>query len=193
MSRPKEYDKKKLLEAATLLFWKKGYKGTSMNDLVEITGVHRRSLYEEFDDKDGLFLECIDNYLNETGKKLVTILQRKPQSLSNIEDFFCDRIEYASSGNCRGCLIANTAVEKELVDEHIMKKVTSAIQLTEKEFLKCLRVSQEMGEIKQDKDCDVLAKYLLCFLQGLMVMGKTHPSKKSLEKVLRAVMTTIKN
>jgi TetR/AcrR family transcriptional repressor of nem operon len=193
MPRPKEYNKKQLLEAATHMFWKKGYKGTSMNDLVGVTGVHRRSLYEEFNGKDGLFLECIDTYLNETGKNLVAILQRKPQGIINIEEFFRDRVEYASSGHCQGCLVANTAVEKELVDERIMEKVLYAIELTEMEFLKCLRVSQEIGEIKKDKDCKMLAKYLLCFLQGLMVMGKTHPSKESLEKVVHAVMTTIKS
>ena len=164
-----------------------------MISFFEVTGVHRRSLYGEFKGKDGLFLECIDNYLNETGKNLVAILQRKPQGISNIEEFFRNRIEYASTANCKGCFIVNTAIEKELVDEHIMKRVVDAIQLTEIEFLKCLRTSKEIGEIKKDKDCNMLAKYLLCFLQGLMVLGKTHPPKKSLEKVLKAVIATIKD
>ena len=54
MARHKEYVKEEVLEAATQLFWEHGYEGTSMNGLVEATGLHRRSMYEEFGDKDGL-------------------------------------------------------------------------------------------------------------------------------------------
>ncbi len=48
MGRPKEYVRDEVLDAATHVFWEKGYEGTSVSDLVEGTGLHRRSMYEEF-------------------------------------------------------------------------------------------------------------------------------------------------
>ena len=56
MTRPKEYKLQKVLEASTQVFWEKGYRGTSMNDLVQATGLNKHSMYKEFSNKDGLFL-----------------------------------------------------------------------------------------------------------------------------------------
>ena len=53
MGRSKEYARDEVLEAATQVFWEKGYQGTSVGDLVEGTGLHRRSMYEEFSDVSG--------------------------------------------------------------------------------------------------------------------------------------------
>lgn len=193
MPRLKEYDREEVLEIATQLFLEKGFMGTSMNNLVDITGVHRRSMYTEFKDKDGLFLACIDSYLNTTEKNLVLILRKKPQGIRNIEAFLQDRIEYASSGNCKGCLLVNTAVEKELLGEQIQEKVLKSLKSTEKEFYICLQAAKENGELSPGKNCRSLAKYLMCFLEGLMVMGKTNPTKKSLESVIESVLSTLKH
>ena len=188
MPRFKEYDKEKVLEKATQLFLKKGFKGTSMNALVAVTGLHRRSMYTEFKDKEGLFLACIDNYLNSVGEKVGVILRQEPQGIGNIETFFRDRIAYASSGSCKGCLIVNTTVEKESISKQIEEKILKSLQMTEKEFYKCLQAAKKKGELGPTRDCKSLAKYLMCFLQGLMVMGKTNPPKKSLEPVLDSVL-----
>ena len=75
MPRTKEYVREDVLEAATRVFWERGYEGTSVENLVEATGLHRRSMYGEFGDKDGLFLACIDHYVSKTAKHLMAILQ----------------------------------------------------------------------------------------------------------------------
>ena len=58
MGRSKEYARGEVLESATQIFWEKGYQGTSVGDLVEGTGLHRRSMYEEFGDKEDVFVAC---------------------------------------------------------------------------------------------------------------------------------------
>lgn len=191
MPRPKEYDREEVLKTATQLFLEKGFVGTSMTALVHVTGVQRRSMYNEFNNKDGLFLACIDSYLNTTSKDLVVILRQKPRGIRNIEAFLRDRIEYASSGGCKGCLLVNTAIEKELISKQIQDKVIESLKSTEKELQNCLKAAQERGELGTGKSCSSLAKYLMCFLEGLMVMGKTNPSKKSLEPVIESVLAAL--
>ena len=97
MGRPKEYAREEVLKAATEVFWEKGYEGTSVTELVEGTGLHRRSMYEEFGDKDGLFLACLKFFANETSKPLLAILQKEPLGMNNIETFLRNRVDYASS------------------------------------------------------------------------------------------------
>ena len=55
MARPREFDEEQALLAAMQVFWRKGYDGTSIPDLLEATGLSRSSLYETFGDKAALF------------------------------------------------------------------------------------------------------------------------------------------
>lgn len=55
MGRSREFDENVVLQKAMELFWKQGYEKTSLNDLVEHMGIHRRSLYDTFGDKHTLF------------------------------------------------------------------------------------------------------------------------------------------
>ncbi len=60
MGRSKEFEERVVLQKAMELFWKQGYEKTSLSDLVEHMGIHRRSLYDTFGDKHTLFLKAID-------------------------------------------------------------------------------------------------------------------------------------
>lgn len=192
MARHKEYVKEEVLEAATQVFWENGYEGTSVNELVEATGLHRRSMYDEFEDKDGLFLECLDHFVHETTKDVGELLNQKPLGFQNIESFFSNRVDYVASGKFKGCLLVKSAIEKELLNEDAQKKVQYFLALTEKAFYECLHAAQRRGEIHKDKDCQMLAKYLMCFLEGLMVMGQTTSSKQELRGVVETVLSTVK-
>jgi len=192
MARHKEYVREEVLEAATQLFWEKGYEGTSVNELVEATGLHRRSMYEEFGDKDGLFLACIDYYVHELTKDVGVLLKRKPLGFQNIEKLFYNRVDYVVSRKFKGCLLVKSAVEKELLNEDTQKKIQFFLTLTEKAFYECLQAAQEQREIHKDKNCKLLAKYLMCFLEGLMVMGQTTSSKQGLMGVVETVLSTVK-
>jgi TetR/AcrR family transcriptional repressor of nem operon len=191
MPRVKEYNKEEVLNAATHVFWERGYNGTSMNDLVEATGLNKHSMYKEFGNKDGLFVACIENYVRETTKDIGLILTRKPLSFRNIEDFFHNRVAYLSSQNCRSCMLVNTAVEQEVLCDEINKRTRKYLKQQEKAFFDCLKAAQSNGEIPEDKDIALMAKYLLCFLKGINVMGKTNPTKKSLQLLVQEVLATV--
>ena len=55
MPRTREFDPDQALEQALGLFWQRGYADTSMEDLVEVTGVSRYGLYGAFGNKRELF------------------------------------------------------------------------------------------------------------------------------------------
>ncbi len=89
-------------------------------------------------------------------------------------------------------MIVKSAVEKELLNKDAQKKVQYFLALTEKTFYECLQAAQRRSEIHKDKDCQMLAKYLMCFLEGLMVMGQTTSSKRELWGVVETVLSTVK-
>ena len=51
MPRPKQFDPDHALEMAMHVFWRQGYKATSIEDLAGAMGINRFSLYDTFGDK----------------------------------------------------------------------------------------------------------------------------------------------
>lgn len=60
MGRPRQFDETSALNAAAAAFRQRGYAATSIDHLVEATGVHRGSLYGAFGSKHGLFLRVLE-------------------------------------------------------------------------------------------------------------------------------------
>ncbi|WP_299933239.1 TetR/AcrR family transcriptional regulator [uncultured Pelagimonas sp.] len=65
--RPRKNDPDKVLSEALKLFWKRGYAGTSMNDISEVTGMAKPGLYATFGDKDALFIKSLERYVEQYG------------------------------------------------------------------------------------------------------------------------------
>ena len=193
MTRTKEYDRDEVLDAATRIFWVKGFKGTSMSDLVAATGLNKHSMYQEFASKEGLFRECIDNYFLNMGKEYSALLNRQPLGLKNIEEVLTIIIDHASSHEIRGCMIVNTTIEKELVDKEVFGQVKKHLLGREEHFYSCLAASQANGEIAPEKDCRTLAGFLMTFISGIMVLSKTDPTRGFLEAQVETALSTIRN
>jgi len=56
----------------------------------------------------------------------------------------------------------------------LRKKSNSFLLLRRMHFFECLQAAQKLGEIHKNRDCKMLAKYLMCFLEGLIVMGTNY-------------------
>jgi Transcriptional regulator len=60
-----EQTKKKIADAARALFVQKGYKATSIEDIVKSTGCSAGNIYYHFKNKEGLFLHLIEDWNKE--------------------------------------------------------------------------------------------------------------------------------
>ena len=192
MTRPKEYELDEVIDKATNLFWEKGFEGSSISEIVSVTGLNKHSIYREFNDKEGLFLSCIDNYAFNITKPSAELLTKKPLGLANIIAFFNNRIEYASSEDCKGCLLVNSIIEKELLSEEVNLKVKSHLSYFTALFYNCLVESQKNEEISIDNDCETLAEYISCFNNGLLNVGKNGLDKVRLRKIVSLSLSVIK-
>ncbi|HTE58761.1 MAG TPA: TetR/AcrR family transcriptional regulator [Solirubrobacteraceae bacterium] len=54
-----------ILEAATTLFLRNGYRGTSMDEIAALAAVSKQTVYKHFADKESLFSEIVTGTVNE--------------------------------------------------------------------------------------------------------------------------------
>ena len=62
MARALEFDYDKAIDKATRVFWKQGYPGTSLRDLLKAIGIGEGSFYNTLKGKKQLFLQCLKHY-----------------------------------------------------------------------------------------------------------------------------------
>lgn len=86
MGRHRSYDETTVVRQSAGAFLVSGYEGTSIEELVTATGLHRGSLYQAFGSKRGLFVACLRSALAEcagevstTDLVLVALLELAPR------------------------------------------------------------------------------------------------------------------
>ncbi|MGL6102693.1 MAG: TetR/AcrR family transcriptional regulator, partial [Exiguobacterium acetylicum] len=88
MARSKEFDEQVVLRKAMDVFWAQGYEKTSMQDLVDRMGIHRRSIYDTFGDKHSLFVAALAEYERFITNEMERIIDRSPSVKQAIQDVF---------------------------------------------------------------------------------------------------------
>src|SRR5438094_9975113 len=104
MAGKKSFLPEQVLDKAMGLFWKKGYEGTSIEDLVGGMGLGRGSLYDTFGDKHALYLAALSRYIAKNGRQFTALPQQTGPLSEILERFFQAEIEeLLSDPACRGC------------------------------------------------------------------------------------------
>src|SRR5262249_21788410 len=86
VGRPREFDRGAALEAAMLLFWRKGFASASMNELCEVMGVRSPSLYAAFRSREALYLEAVEHYIRTQGPQVWNKLAQGASARASIEN-----------------------------------------------------------------------------------------------------------
>lgn len=182
MGRSKEFDENVVLQKAMELFWEQGYEKTSLSDLVEHMGIHRRSLYDTFGDKHTLFLKAIDCYNELIKNKIQTEILHAETVKQSIQAMFNFIIE-GYENKPWGCLTVNSATEMALRDKEVEEKIEIAFMQTEQLLADLIRKGQQTGEFSCDYDAEVLAEILQNTLLGIRVQLRISASKEKLHSI----------
>lgn len=110
-----------------MLFWRKGFRRTSLDDLVAATKMPRASLYQVFGDKRALFIRCLDLYGDRFSKRMNEIMTAEPngkRALAQILSASADRL--TSTAGPPGCLRCDATVELMGSDEALDEAIAGA-------------------------------------------------------------------
>ncbi|HLS88379.1 MAG TPA: TetR/AcrR family transcriptional regulator [Sphingobacteriaceae bacterium] len=192
MARTKEFDPEKALDAAMELFWRQGYTATSMADLTEHMGIAKASLYATFGSKHDLYVKALRRYLQTRDPSPIALLSRPGPVLPAVAALVN---QYAEESACdpqrRGCLIVNSATELLPGDGAVARIVESALDSLEVALTAALTRAQAQGELPADKDPQALARFIVVVLQGIRVLGRTHPHPERLRDAARQALQVL--
>nr|WP_279653704.1 TetR/AcrR family transcriptional regulator [Pseudomonas morbosilactucae] len=191
--RPKEFDPDQIADAAMQVFWQRGYAATSIQDLVEGTGLSRSSLYNAFDSKHGLYTCALKRYQEQSNANITLLAQDAPakalvrQLLLRIVDDELDDTQRL------GCLAANAALEVAGQDPVVAELVAQNFRRVEAALARLLRRGQAEGDIDPDKNPAALASFVVCTVQGLRVLGKGSAPGERRERLLNVLEVALQS
>ncbi|MGF9696636.1 TetR/AcrR family transcriptional regulator [Paenibacillus sp. MABNR03] len=180
MARSKEFEDNEVLEKAMKLFWEQGYEKTSISDLVEHMGIHRRSLYDTFGDKHTLFLKALDRFHDKLCDGLVGEVKRSKTATEALQLIFSSVI-CSVNDSPSGCLMVNSAVELAMRDTEVDKKITDLFSLSEQLFKDIIQWGQQSGEFSAEYSAEDQAEHLHAIYVGIRVMRRTSIRKEKLQ------------
>ncbi|MDF2937810.1 MAG: TetR family transcriptional regulator [Paenibacillaceae bacterium] len=189
MARHKEFEVNEVLDKAIQLFWMQGYEKTSMQDLVENMGIHRRSIYDTFGDKHALFMKAINRYVDIQNKNMRLLLVKQEPVKKKIQQFLESVLE--ETGNPQGCLIVNSGVELGLLDPEVSSFVEESYLKTEEFIYKLMLVGQQTGEISSQFDPKALSHYFMNAWLGLRTIVKTTTNQKKLSGIIHTTLSIL--
>lgn len=181
MARPREFDEKAVLDAATECFWRRGYEATSVKDLMDKMGITAASLYNAFGDKRALFQIALDHYVEKSlGERMRRCEALPPRDA--IRAFFEEIVDRSlSDREHKGCMLVNTALEVAPHDAEFQKIIVGVLARIETFFLKCVAKGQADGTISRSIPPKNFAFHLLGVLMGVRVLARVRPQRTLLE------------
>lgn len=177
MARHKEYDRDDVLDKAVGLFWQKGYKASSIADIVHATGLNTASMYKEFGDKDGLFEEALEYYRQYIVSSRYQFLIDEP-NIKGIEGYLGAVVKGAASKEYKGCLMVNHLAQKHSISREAAEKIDDFCAMVEGLLETAFRNAQANGDVSKGRDPAALASFVMCCVHGLILYGR-HPNKKN--------------
>lgn len=169
--RPRSFDRQQALQTALDLFWRQGYEGTSIHDLVNAIGIAPPSLYSAFGSKEELYQEAIALYLQGPGSFLQKALEQSQDTRGFIEYLLkAAADEFTALNHPPGCMISTGLVasaEKVLAQQLEQLRHTTLQVIRER-----LEQGIRDGELAPESDCPSLARYFGAMIQGMSIQAR---------------------
>lgn len=166
----------RVVEAARLLFWEKGYEPTSLQDVVARAGVRTGSLYYFFRTKEALLLAVLDRYVDLLWPAVIE--PAFARATDPIERVFAILEGYRQgliyTGFAHGCPIGNLALE--VSDEYpgAREKIAKNFEGWRAWIGKCLEEAAE--RLPANLDRKGMAIFVLAVMEGAVMQARAHHS-----------------
>jgi len=189
--RPRAYDPQVALARAAEVFWKAGYAGTSLDDLVEATGMNRPSLYAAFGDKRDLYLKTLEYYRDESRALARAALADNPPLRVLLKRFYDKALELYLSGGPRGCYSIGTAATVAAVDDGVRAFLADSMRTTDSFLTHQIEKAKQRGEIARDANPAALGYLATATLHTLAVRARAGLPRKELNALVNAAIDVI--
>ena len=169
-----------ILEAAKQVFIEQGYERTTMKHVMDAANVSRGGLYQYFANKEDLFESLLENNISSTSKDNQEKLDEKVESYWDLlllrifgeEREPDDKIDPLAPSHLEFFI---TGRNDERRRQYGQNRYYQGLKI----YADVLRAGQESGEFSSQYDCEILARTIISFIDGLALDDAILPKQDS--------------
>jgi len=183
VARPREFDEDDVVARAQDRFWTAGYTATSINDLVDATGISRGSLYGAFGDKHTLFLRALDAYCAGTIAAVHADLDGDETGAAGRLTAHMRHVADSCGSSERGCFLAKSTAELAASDPEVAIRAERMYATYDEVLVGCLKQAQAARDLDARHDPRALAALLLITVRGMDALGQAKRDRDFMRQV----------
>lgn len=193
MARPVEFEYNDVLNNAMEQFWREGFEASSVQKLLDVTGINRGTLYNSFGDKDTFFKACLDHYNKVIAKDLDASLNNEDLApWAAVEKYFdLTVLSVTNKQRSMGCLLVNSFCESINYNKEIQKIVRTSFAVIRKALVRRLKDAEKGGKLKKGVSADFAAEVLMNTLYGLRVNSRDGKNAKALGELVQFTVSSL--
>ncbi|MFI7104189.1 TetR/AcrR family transcriptional regulator [Streptomyces sp. NPDC050161] len=192
MARPRKFEEDRVVAAAMEVFWDRGYRETSAEDLCAGTGLGRGSLYNTFGSKHELFLRALRAYY-ETGTAVQQEFLEGPGPVKGrLRALMMWAVDEDLTGHRRrGCFAINSAMEMAASDSEVKAVVRRHFARVEDMLEAVIAEGQRSGELGTARSPRSAARHLMSAYYGLRVLSRAYEDRQVLVDIAEGALSAL--
>lgn len=176
--------RERILDAAVTLFRQAGFNGTSLDDILEASGVCRSNFYYHFKGKEDLGMEVLERQAEMFERRCIAGILEDDTALARarLQRLFeaVAVSQRAEEYRC-GCPFGNLAAELAGIHPEFRRRLSEFFGRWEESVNRCLQDGVRRGEFRRDLDTRPVATALVSQIEGAMLLTKTHRHEGPIE------------
>jgi AcrR family transcriptional regulator len=184
MAGTRQFNEDDVLDRAMLLFWRRGFGATSMQDVAQATGVLRGSLYHAYGDKQALFLRIFERYRTWFLARLRDALDAPTaeEALRRYLRFAIDTVTAVDDDAItRGCLSTKTAIDETAMDDAIRAALRGLLDSVQALLVERLARPDAAGQLALPPAS--AARLVATTTRGMVVLERVYRDPAQLQAV----------
>lgn len=177
--------KARIVERAADLFNQQGYAGSSMSDLMQVTGLQKGGIYNHFRSKDELALEAFDFAVQRIQQRFRGALAGKRHAVDRLMAILSVYEQFLADPPVQGgCPLLNTAVESDDTHPALREQTQLAMDAWRSLIERIVNKGIARSELQPTVDAQMVATVFIATLEGGIMLSKLYDDPSYLDRAL---------
>lgn len=187
-----EKTKQFIIEKTAPIFNKKGFTGTSLNDMTVATGLTKGSIYGNFGNKDEVALAAFDYNYGQISRHMIQQMHQKNTASEKLQVYLDTFAGFYTNPLLQyGCPILNTATESDDTHPELRKKAATAIEKWQIAIATLVAEGIRDGEFKPEEDVTAFAYGFIAVIEGGIMITKVTGNMAGLKSAMQVAQKMI--
>ena len=187
--RPKALDLEKATPLIVGMFWRRGYAGSTLDEIATALSVTKPTLCRTLGDKEAIFAAAVDAYHREHIEPAEDHLDRAAtlgQALEAVFSLFVDRT--LDDGLPEGCFLGDNGSSGEFTTGPIATTLNALQSRLARSVQRRIEQAISDGELEPGTTPAPIVQYLLGQFAALSAISRSHPTRTQLDAVVRYML-----